>query len=843
MASSQVEFASSSPFGCVLRRDHSRRNRCTAAPFQKNFNDLVRSCISDESSHPRHHIDYTDLWVHQPQWQTAPSNVTASPDNIVITRNGNDDNNKNNEKDRGKIKASDKDKWARAREMVFAGDRKNQGRVSSGSCSIPNLRGVSSLVQKWRDFEAEAKCSESNSPNGIEWFLLQWEEIRRPWREGEAQVANIIRKLTSSTKDNNNREQIVDYESSHLSGTLLDQSEQKRETKELEGLVARKAVSKFSQRGRIQALLRARFLRRGLEAREGRQVNSTSFEFKKITQSAIARIREQFKSDVQNGAIDSKNLHREVVDNAVSAENMLNQPAKQNQQQETNGLLISHKVKADHVLDEETSSTCQETNDSIISHEVTADIILDEETFTTSKEHEIELISQGVDENIQQRSLQAHGFEHLHQEASPFSDFMWQGTDCESNNRGSAESTEIAEPLIDVNKNRHAEEQQEVTSNQHLTRTNHDLIDDCSHQYSDCENKLLMGIDSHWVNVSHPEYERDWEDLRQARYSEMLDPFLENKDIHVLLERRSVSTFLSSGLRDRIDQLMMYRTQKQQLNIMNNLMEERGEEQVIEEEDKVEDDDAVELEEEEDEQDEERSYSDYYNEYEDESEIGQQYNDCIDQSPSSAPPSWLHNQVHEVSNDSYQAASSPSVQPSLSSKAYSQDNRPLSSSTNNHTIEMDLIYHLRGQMEQLHREMSKLRRSIKSCINMQVKLQCSIEQEAAAAICPSDQKARKDSRIKGLSKGRCRICCETEVDSVLYRCGHMCTCFKCAHEWQHSSGKCPICGAQILDVSKKYSYLSFTEAQPGSIYSSSKKRTGFDYARAKQNSAFTGIPA
>lgn len=146
----------------------------------------------------------------------------------------------------------------------------------------------------------------------------------------------------------------------------------------------------------------------------------------------------------------------------------------------------------------------------------------------------------------------------------------------------------------------------------------------------------------------------------------------------IIVCRRSVSTFLSSGLRDRIDQLMMSFTQKQQLNVMNNLMEERGE-------DKVEDDDAVELEEEEDEQDEERSYSDYYNEYEDESEIGQQNNDCIDQSSSSAPPSWLHNQVHEVSNDSYQAAS-PSLQPSLSSNAYSQDNRPLSSSTNNHTI-------------------------------------------------------------------------------------------------------------------------------------------------------------
>ncbi|KAL2493975.1 RING-type domain-containing protein [Forsythia ovata] len=52
---------------------------------------------------------------------------------------------------------------------------------------------------------------------------------------------------------------------------------------------------------------------------------------------------------------------------------------------------------------------------------------------------------------------------------------------------------------------------------------------------------------------------------------------------------------------------------------------------------------------------------------------------------------------------------------------------------------MDLIYDLRGQMEQLRQEMSELRRSIKSCINMQIKFQRSIKQEAAAALSHSDE--------------------------------------------------------------------------------------------------------
>lgn len=60
MASSQVEIASSAPFGCVLR-DHNRRDRCrsesnaraTQTAFQKNFKNLVRNhlrtCISISS--------------------------------------------------------------------------------------------------------------------------------------------------------------------------------------------------------------------------------------------------------------------------------------------------------------------------------------------------------------------------------------------------------------------------------------------------------------------------------------------------------------------------------------------------------------------------------------------------------------------------------------------------------------------------------------------------------------------------------------------------------------------------------------------------------------------------
>lgn len=48
--------------------------------------------------------------------------------------------------------------------------------------------------------------------------------------------------------------------------------------------------------------------------------------------------------------------------------------------------------------------------------------------------------------------------------------------------------------------------------------------------------------------------------------------------------------------------------------------------------------------------------------------------------------------------------------------------------------EMELIYDLRGHMVQLQHEMSELRKSIKSCVNMQSKLQRSIKHEVADVV-------------------------------------------------------------------------------------------------------------
>lgn len=48
---------------------------------------------------------------------------------------------------------------------------------------------------------------------------------------------------------------------------------------------------------------------------------------------------------------------------------------------------------------------------------------------------------------------------------------------------------------------------------------------------------------------------------------------------------------------------------------------------------------------------------------------------------------------------------------------------------------MEFIYDLRGQMNQLFHEMSELRKSIKTCVDMQMQMQQSKNQEVHTGLC------------------------------------------------------------------------------------------------------------
>lgn len=721
-----------------------------------------------------------------------------------------------------------------------------------------------------------------------------WESVRTgfsasPGRDSDTaenekiRVADIIRKLSCNGEEQHDRDQAILHESSlpHVQ-TSVDQSEQRPFTpffcsplirgrqafsdfqiqmererhKELDALVQTKAVSEFSHRGRIQAVLKVRFLHRGAEVNDHQRLSCSVSDSNRPKQSAILHLREIFSLGAKQCASQLQRPQAKVVDcnteiekSSVSCRQGNGNPQKKNTEPIKSAAVVksdscAHTTERDiknHGSNDMTEKSKIEVQSSERKENHPPELPQQEkDPVTTSKgssdtENSFRLMPledvnhRGPDSMVQSSAHSLQNSGKVYQEASSGTNYIQQYSSPNfcihrkpefptTGTSSQCSEGNVCTKFCEANNQQLAGDwEQEKDNNHHLDCSwVNDWINDGLEELQSDYSQEEADINHDWINdVSRPR--STWEDLRQARYQEMLDPFVENDDIRHLLQRKSVSSFLSSGMRENIDRLMMSRTQEisrkdhlegkceNQYNRedqmrMNKVKEEHGCEEEEEykqnseeEEEEAEDDDSI-------------VYNDDYEEDQEHNIQTERYNAA--QSYINQTTSWVHSQHHDVSdNDSDQAAAPPLyIQHSPLANARILDSQRSNiscldsqRSMNHHSVEMELIYELKGNMEQLHQEISEIRRSLKACVNMQMELQQSIKQEIVAALCqPGKQKRRE--RKDSSRGGRCCICSEEPIDSLLYRCGHMCTCFACAHELQWRSGKCPVCRAPILDI-------------------------------------------
>ncbi|GFS44770.1 hypothetical protein Acr_00g0091890 [Actinidia rufa] len=964
MASSQVEIASSSPFGCVLR-DHNRRDQCsnTRTTFQKNLKDLVRdhlhTCISNSAPPDENSQNISGFKREELLSPNSPRNAR------VLER------------------------WAKAREVRWrdfteAASGNNPNSSFSPVCSTgKSYSGVSirdeienasfvdlPLAPRSETCDSIDERFDTPTPSMMtEDSFMDWESdltaLSGPpsvqGRDSDVteserlRVADVIRKLTS---ENQMQGSLMSWKNDHdreappLGNESLPRLRtlERNRHMELDGLVKCRAVSRFSHRGRLQSMLRLRFLRREaavgsdqlhsqampVGARQHSHSRVVGAQQQSHSESAVgpqhhsshegifrnqqslchgvqqhsvreAAIRPQHHS---HSTIPGLQQHSNSTEAGIAAQQDSYSKAvgvQQNSQSEA-ALRVgqhSHSAPSESSTPRQGSAVVlpREKFDARVEHDavclkppcgVVINNIPDVRNSCSSNQLRKEIITAMHLSTFSAQNLVSHATEDVQGEASPSSDVIRQGTSYEVCNLDSQESTES---LTSNSWEENVNAEQQMANNRELTATNEDRINDVSHRGGDWEeqegrNQHLVGTDEDWISeVSRPWSEwdeqeannqqiigtnqdwvsdiarprSDWEGLRQARYQELLDPYLDNGEIRQLLERRSVSTFLSSKLRDTMDQLMISRAERhphsmgneqEDVQDLHNRLEQlmlsqiqrqtqttNGQQEDGEQEEKVEDENEDQVEDEQDEEEEEEEEDENEEEQQQEERpIRHQYSetgDYVDQ-VGAGVRSWSHESDHEVSDDFDQVAS-PSSQPPQSSQASYPDTQLFSSFANRSSIvsafpllsflfdlflslsefmitsllsgqvislplqqEMECIYDLRGHMEQLHHEMAEIRKSLQSCMNMQAKLQRSIKHEVADAVSRSVRRMGKASLNGGPRKRSCSICYEMQVDSLLYRCGHMCTCFNCAHELQWSSGKCPICRAPIVDVVRAY---------------------------------------
>ncbi|KAL1191049.1 hypothetical protein V5N11_036008 [Cardamine amara subsp. amara] len=611
---------------------------------------------------------------------------------------------------------------------------------------------------------------------------------------------------------------------------MLKMAERERQ-RELQGLMHRHAVSNFAHRNRIQALLRGRFLRNGDNDDKDKPTSSAVTELGFLRErQTVSELREEFISRLDRSVSgQASSSHSETSSNAETDDS-------RGEQNDLNCLDSIHDADGGSDLNGREADNQSLLDELLCNHQTTS---WEERTARVegwqgqlSDNFQSEWRRSESDEFSQRRNgaeadLNSHESEDANgcSSSSIRGDKTRQGDHlpgrCEISYEQSLQNPEEFSTLGVINRTRNFQEN--LTESINVTVTLEDQTEEEILENEESDWQLIKGESSEWRDDAEEEantdetenfqnqlsqisfeYEdedreahnlpeptemqpddtdrqsslQDWSEEhsdqdtvsigRAATFFPPDDDNENNMELRELSSRRRVSNLLQSGFRENLDQLIRSYMDRRSRNPVDWEEQETYSDHTIAAEDTEQQDDA---------------------------QSGGQELDAVESPPLSLPspvipvqPLWDHDRPNSnwPAHDLHQ---------------------PIG-------MDWDSINDLRVDMGRIQHRMDNLQRMLEACMEMQLELQRSIRQEVSAAMHrsadpsgPSKDTASYESKWEYVRKGICCICCESNIDSLLYRCGHMNTCEKCAKKLVEARGKCPMCQAPVIEVVRAYSIL------------------------------------
>lgn len=609
------------------------------------------------------------------------------------------------------------------------------------------------LVREWVHVTSQQRDARGNGREQSHRHDVQPGLVRRQARQHEGIRDGLAAELDENEPEHVNRDALRLRGRQAILDLLVRIGRERQ--RELEGLLEYRAVSDFAHRNRLQSLLRGRFLRTGAAIEEERPPSTAARELGQLRQRrTVSGLREGFRFRLETIVRGHAGNHSNGSGSSNSSSSGDSSSSRNDQSNVLGETQSNAQEEPQESNQSESTEDLERVTRAVVEEETQGDT---EETRRDWPQNEVAVERVGVD--WQEATAQA-------------GDGNWQENIAEERAQEWQEHSEQDLHRGWQNPSENADGNWQGVSDQDVGR--------------DWQGGASEDVGRNWHEGASQGVARDWEGgpseggvrvwqgvattRRVSNFQSSDDATANNMELRELLGRRSVSTVLASEFRENLDQLIRSYIQRQDGNpVPWDLQTAVAAVQR-----------PATMQEQDPQQEEAEAQNEVLTNTPDERPLVPP--------PPPPPPPPPH----------------PLWQQELHQPTWTR--HPLQRSD----VEFEVLNDLRTEMERLQQGMINMQRMLEACMDMQLELQRSVRQEVSAALNRSSQgQGVSEDSIDGsnwvtVRKGLCCVCCDSHIDSLLYRCGHMCTCLKCANELLHNSGKCPMCRAPIVEVVRAY---------------------------------------